>query len=118
MSPISIDFQDFTDFTDVTDFTVIFLGLSDRVVRSSGRSASGCGSLGSEFFLAFRGLSSLTMAGRLGRGGPRRSAGEDLDYVGVDDHIDEGPWYNGPLIVAWGAEEAYHPSGRAGSIGD
>ena len=68
--------------------------------------------------LAFRGHSSLTMAsGRPGRGGPRAS-GEDLCYIGVDDHIDEGPWYHGPLLVAWGAEEQYHPSGRSGSIGD
>ena len=49
--------------------------------------------------------SSLIMAGRQG---PRRtSAEEDMPYEECELPIDEGRFYQGPLLVGYGAEELY-----------
>ncbi|CAE7453094.1 unnamed protein product [Symbiodinium sp. CCMP2592] len=40
-----------------------------------------------------------------------------LDYQKLDDPVDEGPWHDGPLLVAWGAEEMYKPTKKSGTIG-
>ncbi|CAE6925898.1 unnamed protein product [Symbiodinium sp. CCMP2592] len=50
-----------------------------------------------------------------GRNGPRR-ANEDLDYEQLEGNIDEGSFWQGPLIVAWGAEETYATSSRTGVV--
>ncbi|CAE7316410.1 unnamed protein product, partial [Symbiodinium sp. CCMP2456] len=52
-----------------------------------------------------------------GRRGPRSGGEEDLKYRGLDDKVDEGPWREGPLIVAWGAEEIYKTTQKSGAIG-
>ncbi|CAE7824264.1 unnamed protein product [Symbiodinium necroappetens] len=53
-----------------------------------------------------------------GRRGPRSGGEEDLKYRGLDDKVDEGPWREGPLIVAWGAEEIYKTTQKSGAIGN
>ena len=50
-----------------------------------------------------------------GRNGPRR-ANEDMDYEQLEDNIDEGSYWQGPLIVCWGAEETYATSSRSGVV--
>ncbi|OLP76791.1 hypothetical protein AK812_SmicGene43231 [Symbiodinium microadriaticum] len=51
-----------------------------------------------------------------GRHGPRRPAGEDLDYEKLVEPIDEGEFWQGPLIVCWGAEELYATTSRTGAV--
>jgi len=51
-----------------------------------------------------------------GRRGPRRASGEDLEYERLDEPIDEGEFWQGPLIIAWGAEEMYATTSRSGVV--
>ena len=51
-----------------------------------------------------------------GRRGPRKTD-EDLDYQSLEDKVDEGPWHDGPLLVAWGAEEIYRTTSKSGTVG-
>ena len=78
------------------------------VVRSLGRSFGFFGGLSAH---VCRSLDSWLVAR-----GPRRK-NEDLDYRSLDEPVDEGPWHDGPLIVAWGAEEVYHTTKKSGSVG-
>ena len=58
--------------------------------------------------------SSLIMAGRQG---PRRTpAEEDMPYEECELPIDEGRFYQGPLLVGYGAEELYNTTGRSGAV--
>ncbi|CAE7331149.1 unnamed protein product, partial [Symbiodinium necroappetens] len=56
------------------------------------------------------------MSGRHGRRvGPPQDA-DELPYESRELPIDEGQYYSGPLIITYGAEEMYNPSGRTGAV--
>ena len=56
--------------------------------------------------------------GRAGRVGPRATAkgADDLHYQMLDDNIDEGTFWKGPLLVAYGIEEMYNVTGRSNAV--
>ena len=96
-----------------TDFHSLLAQFRIGLFVSFGRSVIG------PFFRVFRGSfgARLSFLGLMaGRSGPRRK-NEDLDYRSLDEPVDEGPWHDGPLIVAWGAEEVYHTTKKSGSVG-